>query len=52
MPDTQISWKASETESIEPFAISRTALDATAIRFRKADRFQTANTYFVETQEF
>ena len=52
MPDTQIRWIASETESIEPFAISRTALDATAIRFRKADRFRTADTYFVETQEF
>lgn len=52
MPDTEISWKANETESIEPFAISRTALDATAIRFRKADRFQTADTHFVETAEF
>lgn len=52
MADSRINWKAGETESIEPFAISRTALDGTAIRFRPADQFQSIDNHYVEGPEF
>lgn len=52
MSEQEIAWSATETQFMEPFAVSATALAECKLRFRDKDDFETTESRVVEGEDF
>ncbi len=52
MTAEDFNWNASETEPIEPFGVSRTALNECKLRLQPGEDFMTTDVWSVEDPSF